>query len=34
MLGYLVAAVAAVYLIVATFVQDRKDKERAKMKEK
>jgi ubiquinone biosynthesis protein len=32
MLGYLVAAVAAIYLIASTLIRDRKDEERAKMK--
>jgi predicted unusual protein kinase regulating ubiquinone biosynthesis (AarF/ABC1/UbiB family) len=34
MVGYLIAGVAAVYLIVSTLLQDRKDQERAKMKSK
>ena len=32
--GYLIAAVAAVFLIVSTLLQDRRDQERAKMKGK
>jgi ubiquinone biosynthesis protein len=31
-LGYLIALIAAVYLIASTFVRDRRDKERAKLK--
>ncbi|MDP9359983.1 MAG: AarF/UbiB family protein [Acidobacteriota bacterium] len=33
-IGYLLAAVAGLYLIVSTFIRDRKDEERAKMKGK
>lgn len=34
MIGYMIAAVAAVYLIVSTLVRDHRDEERAKMKGK
>jgi len=34
MLGYLVAVIAAVYLIASTLIRDRKDQERAKLKGK
>jgi predicted unusual protein kinase regulating ubiquinone biosynthesis (AarF/ABC1/UbiB family) len=34
MIGYVIAAVAAVYLIASTLVRDRKDQERAKLKGK
>jgi hypothetical protein len=34
MLGYLIAAAAAVFLIVSTLMQDRRDQERAKLKGK
>jgi ubiquinone biosynthesis protein len=34
MVGYLIALVAAVFLIVTTFIRDRRDQERAKMKAK
>jgi ubiquinone biosynthesis protein len=34
MLGYLAAVVAAAYLIASTFIRDRKDEEKAKMKRK
>ena len=34
MMGYLIAAGAAVYLIVSTLVRDHRDEERAKMKGK
>src|SRR5713226_10397186 len=34
MIGYIIAALAAVYLIVSTLVRDHKDEERAKMKAK
>lgn len=33
-IGYLLAAAAGIYLIVSTFIRDRKDEERAKMKGK
>ncbi len=32
MFGYLAAAVAAVYLIISTFIRDNHDEEKAKMK--
>jgi uncharacterized membrane protein YuzA (DUF378 family) len=34
MIGYLIAAAAAIYLIASTFMRDRKDEERAKLKGK
>ena len=34
MIGYVIAAVAAVYLIVSTLVKDHRDEERAKIKGK
>jgi hypothetical protein len=34
MVGYLIALAAAIFLIVSTFVRDRRDQERAKMKGK
>src|SRR5712691_15107 len=34
MIGYIIAALAAVYLIVSTLIRDHKDEERAKMKAK
>jgi hypothetical protein len=34
MIGYIIAAIAAVYLIFSTFIKDRRDEERAKLKGK
>ena len=34
MIGYLLAAMAGLYLIVTTFMRDRADEERAKLKGK